>query len=59
VDPLLDKMYSDLTKRNSIGWKERINGIERNVSPPPHLASIREICFEIIETLNKLDFNKI
>lgn len=50
VDPELDEIYMDLSRRNSLGWNI-YNGNIAKPSPPPTMACIRQIAHEVLETL--------
>jgi len=53
VDPELDEAYNKLTRQNSIGWKCRINkGLERGIEAI-ELASVRQIAYEVLESLER------
>jgi hypothetical protein len=50
VDHELDKAYADLT-RYPFGWKFVIDGAEMASATGPELASIRQICHEVLKSL--------
>lgn len=50
VDPELDEAYMNLSRKNSLGWVFVRNGIESPMKGP-ELACIRQIAYEVIETL--------
>jgi hypothetical protein len=52
IDPKLDNKYADLTRFNSLGWLLITNNVEKKFSTNPELASIRQICHEVLKTLN-------
>ncbi len=54
VDPGLDEAYSRLSRENSVGWVTNVGGKEAPVRPV-ELASVRQICYEVLYTL-KLKF---
>ena len=50
VDPVLDKKYTDLAKRNSMGaFRQTRAGIEP--IPSPERVAIRQIAHEVLKTL--------
>jgi hypothetical protein len=51
IDPELDKPYADLSRGDSLGWKFVINGAEIASATGPELASIRQICHELLKSL--------
>ena len=51
VDPELDKAYADLTRFKSLGWVFVSNGVEKDFSTRPELASIRQITHEVLKSL--------
>jgi hypothetical protein len=51
VDPELDAAYADLTKFNSLGWTLISNNCEKPFSIGAELATIRQICHEVLKTL--------
>ncbi len=53
VDPTLPEMYYELSRKNSIGWKLITDETVMDFSVGPELASIRQIAYEIIVTLEK------
>jgi hypothetical protein len=48
VDPELDEVYYDLSRKNSITWLDTFNN---PLGPNPVLLSIRQIAYEVITTL--------
>jgi len=53
VDPELDEAYNKLTRQNSMGWKCRINkGPEKGIEAI-ELASVRQIAYEVLESLDR------
>jgi hypothetical protein len=51
VDPELNDAYADLTRFNSLGWALISNNIEKKFSTNPELATIRQICHEVLKSL--------
>ncbi|WML35333.1 hypothetical protein [Clostridium sp. OS1-26] len=51
VDPKLNEVYANLTRNNSLGWQYRKNGMEFDVDSNPAYHSIRQISYELLETL--------
>lgn len=51
VDPVLDQAYADLTRFKSLGWVFVSNGVEKDFSTRPELASIRQITHEVLKSL--------
>jgi len=52
IDPELNNKYADLTRSNSLGLVLISNNVEKKFSTNPELASIRQICHEVLKTLN-------
>lgn len=52
IDPKLNDRYADLTRFNSLGWYLISNNIKKNFSTNPELASVRQICHEVLKSLN-------
>jgi len=50
VDPDLDEAYMNLSRKNSLGWIFTKDGVEIPMKGP-ELASIRQIAYEVMETL--------
>ncbi|MDY0395437.1 hypothetical protein RWE15_23840 [Virgibacillus halophilus] len=57
VDPQLDRAYAELNRKNTMGWVQVTDGKQSPVSDP-HLASIRQIGYEVLQTL-KEEFSDI
>ena len=51
VDPKLDEAYADLTRFKSLGWVFVSEGVEKDFSTRPELASIRQITHEVLKSL--------
>lgn len=52
VDPTLDEAYMDLSRNNSLGWVLGSGNVQRPF-PPPVMACIRQIAYEVIETIQQ------
>jgi hypothetical protein len=52
VDPALDKLYADLSRGNSMGWKH-VHPDGDQPWPGPHFASLRQIAHEVLYSLEK------
>ena len=51
VAPRLDQCYADLSRFNSLGWKQFAHGEEKDFNNTPILPSIRQIAHEVLKTL--------
>lgn len=51
IDPKLDKAYADLTRFNSLGWEFIVDGVKKESSTGPEIASIRQISHEVLKSL--------
>ena len=51
IDPKLDAAYADLTKFNSLGYVLISDNREKPFLIGAELASIRQICHEVLKTL--------
>jgi hypothetical protein len=51
VNPRLDQAYADLSRFNSLGWKQFVHGEEKDFNNTPILPSIRQIAHEVLRTL--------
>lgn len=54
VDPTLDEAYMQLSRHNSLGW-QAVSGDIIRAYPGPELACIRQIAFELVESLEKIN----
>jgi hypothetical protein len=52
VDPELDEAYAKLSRENTVGWVFTKGGRQYPVKPV-ELASIRQVCYEVLYTLKK------
>ena len=52
IDPELEESYAELTRFNSVGWMVIENCVKRELTGV-ELASIREIAWEVLESINK------
>lgn len=59
VDPKLDKSYADLTRNNSVGWFFYQNEDDGKPIVNVELHSMRQIAFELLQTLKSVDHTKI
>ena len=50
VDPVLQSVYADLSRDNSLGWVSTSNGEEAPLDSP-HLVVMRQIAHEMLRTL--------
>ena len=50
VDPSLDRIYADLSRRNSLGWRFS-DGARDEPMGGPEKAALRQICHEVLKTL--------
>lgn len=53
VDSTLDEAYMQLSRQNSLGWQV-VSGDMIRAYPGPELACIRQIAFELVESLKKI-----
>jgi len=53
VDPDLDEAYTDLSRKNSLGWMFFVGNIEETFIGRPELACMRQIAEEVLITLRK------
>jgi hypothetical protein len=53
VDAELNEVYGDLSRRHSVDWKQVSFGKEEPVGPDVALLSLRQIGFEVLETLER------
>lgn len=53
VDSTLDEAYMQLSRQNSLGWQV-VSGDIIRAYPGPELACIRQIAFELVESLKKI-----
>lgn len=53
VDPELEEAYMDLSRRNSLGWKFQKGDVSEMLKGRAELACIRQIAFEVIESIKK------
>jgi hypothetical protein len=53
VDPMLNEIYSDLAKENSLSWLARKNGRPLKMENPHH-ASLRQIAYETLVSLKPM-----
>lgn len=51
IDPKLDQAYANLSRFNSLGWKQFVHGEEKDFNNTPILSSIRQIAHEVLKTL--------
>jgi hypothetical protein len=51
IDPKLDQAYANLSRFNSLGWKQFVHGEEKDFNNTPVLPSIRQITHEVLKTL--------
>jgi len=51
VDLKLDNTYRDFSRANSLGWKFQKDGVEQNFAGRPQLASIRQVAYEVLKSL--------
>jgi len=51
VNPRLDQRYAELSRFNSLGWKQFVHGEEKDFNNTPILPSIRQIAHEVLKTL--------
>jgi hypothetical protein len=51
IDPKLNNEYADLTRFNSLGLSLISNNVEKEFSTSPELASIRQICHEVLKSM--------
>lgn len=51
VDPKLDEPYHDFSRGNSLGWRFLKDGVEQDSVGRPELASVRQIGFEVLKSL--------
>lgn len=51
VDARLDEAYYAFSRSNSLGWKYQKDGVEQDFGGRPELASIRQIAYEVLESL--------
>ncbi|MEX7479045.1 hypothetical protein AB0861_023210, partial [Acinetobacter baumannii] len=58
VDPSLDSSYAALKRDNSVGWVYS-DGISEHPITDIELHSVRQIAYELIETLKPLDINSL
>jgi hypothetical protein len=55
VDTKLNQAYSDITRRNTLGWKTiDSSGKENKLATKPELASIRQICHEVLKSFKDI-----
>jgi len=53
VDPELDAAYMELSRRNSLGWIFQKGDVAEMLKGRPELACVRQIAFEVLESLKK------
>ena len=54
VDPRLDVAYAELSRFNSLAWKNIApDGTSKSLSPNPELPSIRQITHEVLKSLKE------
>lgn len=58
VDPSLDSSYAALKRDNSVGWVYS-DGISEHPITDIELHSVRQIAYELIETLKPIDINSL
>jgi len=51
VDLKLDNPYRDFSRANSLGWKFQKDAVEQNFAGRPQLASIRQVAYEVLKSL--------
>ncbi len=51
VDPELDEIYNNFSRNNSLGWIISDGNLAEYKGVNPHLAAVRQIAYEVIETV--------
>jgi hypothetical protein len=59
IDPSLNEQYANLSKFNSIGWQHVEEGKTYDFLNGPELASVRQIAYELIRSIEKYYVNEI